>query len=105
MELIWPVTLAGLGAGIPRRVVENREIEESLGIPQGWIEARTGIRRRHFAGEGENTLTFALDASRDALDTAGLEPADLDLIIVATCTPDRPASASWKRAWGSPPTC
>jgi 3-oxoacyl-[acyl-carrier-protein] synthase-3 len=90
VELIWPLTLAGLGAGVPRRVVENHEIEESLGIPRGWIEARTGIRRRHFAGEGEDTLTFALDASRDALDAAGLEPADLDLIIVATCTPARP---------------
>jgi 3-oxoacyl-[acyl-carrier-protein] synthase-3 len=71
-------------------VVDNHEIEGSLGIPRGWIEARTGIKRRHFAGDGEDTLTFAVEASRAALDAAGLGASDIDLIILATCTPALP---------------
>ena len=90
MEPVWPLTIEGLGAGVPERVVENHELEDALGMSRGWIEARTGIRRRHLASEGEDTLTFALAASRDALGAAGLHAGDLDLILVATCTPAQP---------------
>jgi 3-oxoacyl-[acyl-carrier-protein] synthase-3 len=80
--------IVGWGKYVPERVVTNADFEEQLETSDEWIFSRTGIRERRFAAEGENTSHMAVAASRDALKEAGLSPQDLDLIIVATSTPD-----------------
>jgi 3-oxoacyl-[acyl-carrier-protein] synthase-3 len=74
---------------MPETVVGNREIEERLGVKEGWIEARTGIRERRRAGPDERLASAAAEAGRLACERAGLTPADLDLICVSTMSPDR----------------
>ncbi len=88
--------LLGTGSALPARVVTNAELAQSVETSDEWIVERTGIRTRHIAGEGETTATLATDAARAALDAAGLEPQDIDLIILATATPDQtfPAAAT-----------
>jgi 3-oxoacyl-[acyl-carrier-protein] synthase-3 len=88
--------LLGTGSALPARVVTNAELAQSVDTSDEWIVERTGIRTRHIAGEGETTATLATDAARAALDAAGLEPQDIDLIILATATPDQtfPAAAT-----------
>ncbi len=73
----------------------NREMEEKVDTSDEWIVQRTGIRQRYIAGEGETTASLGEGAARSALSNAGLTPADLDVIIVATSTPDNtfPATA------------
>ena len=85
----------GLGASLPKRVMTNSEMEKKVDTSDEWIVQRTGIRQRHIAGEGETTASLGEAAARAALDNAGLTPADLDVIIVATSTPDNtfPATA------------
>ncbi|MBN9028300.1 MAG: 3-oxoacyl-ACP synthase [Rhizobiales bacterium 63-7] len=85
----------GFGAALPKRVVTNRELEETVDTSDEWIVQRTGIKQRYIAGEGETTASLGEAAARAALDNAGLTPADIDLIIVATSTPDNtfPATA------------
>ena len=78
----------GVGHYLPTRVVPNSEFEGKVETSDEWIRARTGIERRHFAADGETTSDLAAHAARAALVDAGLEPADLDAIIVATSTPD-----------------
>jgi 3-oxoacyl-[acyl-carrier-protein] synthase III len=78
----------GVGAALPARVVPNRELTKLVDTSDEWIRQRTGIRQRYVAGEGETTLTLAADAARAGLARAGLEPSDIDLVIVATSTPD-----------------
>jgi len=78
----------GVGHYLPERVVPNSEFEKTLDTSDEWIVARTGIERRHFAAEGETTASMAATAARNALRDAGLQPADIDAIIVATSTPD-----------------
>ena len=77
----------GIGAALPERVVVNAEIAERAGVSEDWIVARTGVRRRH-VGEGERLDGLAADAGRRALADAGLEPGELDLVLVATMSPD-----------------
>lgn len=86
----------GTGSALPARRVSNAELAETVDTTDEWIVERTGIRFRHIAGEGETTATLAADAARKALAAAGLTAADIDLIIVATATPDQtfPASAT-----------
>ncbi|MDJ0978825.1 MAG: beta-ketoacyl-ACP synthase III [Erythrobacter sp.] len=88
--------LLGSGSALPPRVVTNAELAEKIDTSDEWIVARTGIRQRHIAGDGETTATLATQAARAALDDADLTPADIDLIIVATATPDNtfPATAT-----------
>lgn len=88
--------IAGVGAAVPRRAVTSAELEERLSLEAGWIETRTGIRSRHFAGEGDSALTLAASAAGEALAQAGVQPQDVDYVIVATVTPDLrlPATAS-----------
>lgn len=81
--------VAGTGACLPRRVVPNSELEQRLDTTDAWIRERTGITQRHVAGEGESTADLAEQASRRALEAAGLAPAALDLIVLATTTPDQ----------------
>lgn len=86
----------GIGSSLPARVVTNAELEGRVETSDEWIVQRTGIRQRYIAGEGETTSTLGTAAARAALDNAGLTPADIDLIIVATSTPDYtfPATAT-----------
>jgi len=85
----------GYGAALPKRVVTNRELEGIVATSDEWIVQRTGIRQRYIAGEGETTASLGEQAARAALDKAGLTPDDIDLILVATSTPDNtfPATA------------
>ena len=78
----------GVGHYLPDRVVENAWFESFLETSDEWIRTRSGIERRHFAAEHETTSDLALAAARAALDNAGLEPDDIDCILVATSTPD-----------------
>ena len=80
--------VAGVGHRLPERVVENAAFESRLDTSDEWIRSRSGIERRHFAAEGECTSDLALAAARAALADAGLEPEDIDTVIVATSTPD-----------------
>lgn len=85
----------GYGAALPKRAVANRELEGVVETSDEWIVQRTGIRQRYIAGDGETTASLGEAAARAALDKAALTPADIDLIIVATSTPDNtfPATA------------
>lgn len=85
----------GFGSSLPARVVTNQELESMVDTTDEWIVQRTGIRQRYLAGEGETTASLGEAAAREALDRAGLVIDDIDLIIVATSTPDNtfPATA------------
>lgn len=87
--------VVGTGSALPRQLVTNRDLEARVETNDEWIQQRTGIRQRYIAGEGETTVSLGEAAARRALDAAGLVPADIDLIILATATPDNtfPASA------------
>ena len=78
----------GVGHYLPERVVENSHFEKLLDTTDEWIRSRSGIERRHFAASGETTSIMATNAARAALDDAGLQPDDLDAIILATSTAD-----------------
>lgn len=78
----------GVGHYLPERVVENHEFEKTLETSDEWIRARTGIERRHFAAEDEKTSDLAIRAARAALDNAGMQPDDIDAIVLATSTAD-----------------
>lgn len=73
---------------MPARVVSNEELAKTVDTSDEWIRERTGISQRYIAGEGETTATLATEASRKALEDAGLTIADIDLIVLATATPD-----------------
>src|SRR6266496_4253711 len=91
------VRIAGWGKYLPERIMPNAELAELVDTSDEWIRARTGIGERRIAAPEETTCTLAVNAARDALDLAEVRPADLDLILVATCTPDysnMPATAS-----------
>lgn len=89
-----PAFISGTGACLPARVVDNAEIAARIGVDDAWIRQRTGIVRRHVASGDERTSTLAAEAGRRALADAGLAAADLDLIVVATVTPDQPLPAT-----------
>jgi len=86
----------GCGSYLPERVVTNEELSKSVETTDEWIRQRTGICQRHIAAEGEFTSHLAIKASQRALDHAGIQAADLDLIVLATATPDQtfPATAT-----------
>ncbi len=88
--------LMGTGSALPARAVSNAELAQTVDTSDDWIVERTGIRNRYIAGEGETTSTLATEAARNALAAAGLEPADIGLIVLATATPDQtfPATAT-----------
>jgi 3-oxoacyl-[acyl-carrier-protein] synthase-3 len=81
-------TVSGIGAALPGRVVRNAEIAERVGVSEDWIVARTGVRERRHVEEGERLDALAADAGRRALADAGVDPDELDLILVATMSPD-----------------
>jgi 3-oxoacyl-[acyl-carrier-protein] synthase-3 len=78
----------GIGACLPERIVANAEMATRVDTSDDWIVQRTGIRQRYIAGEGETTSTLGTRAAARALANAHLTPADIDLVIVATSTPD-----------------
>ncbi|MEO9899751.1 beta-ketoacyl-ACP synthase III [Nisaea sp.] len=80
--------LVGCGSYLPQRIVTNDELSKTVDTSDEWITKRTGIKQRHIAAEGEVTSDLAVNAARDALERAGMTIADIDLIIVATTTPD-----------------
>jgi 3-oxoacyl-[acyl-carrier-protein] synthase-3 len=88
--------VAGVGGYLPSRVLTNAELATLVDTSDEWIVQRTGIRERHIAAEGETTSMIGEKAARAALANAGLDPSDIDLIIVATSTPDYtfPATAT-----------
>jgi 3-oxoacyl-[acyl-carrier-protein] synthase III len=88
--------IKGTGSALPARRVSNAELAEQVDTSDSWIVERTGIRFRHLAGEGETTATFATEAAQNALDAAGIAATQVDLIVLATATPDQtfPASAT-----------
>src|SRR4051794_22383969 len=87
--------ITGTGGYLPRKLVTNRDLESVVDTTDEWIVARTGIRERHIAADDEFTSDLALHASRQALAAAGRHADDVDLIILATSTPDMvfPSSA------------
>jgi 3-oxoacyl-[acyl-carrier-protein] synthase III len=89
--------VGGVGSALPARVVPNAYFESLVETSDQWIVERTGIRERRFAGPGESTATLAADAGAQAIERAGISPATVDLLIVATCTPERliPSTAAF----------
>jgi 3-oxoacyl-[acyl-carrier-protein] synthase-3 len=80
--------IAGTGRYLPATVLTNDELAKRVATSDEWIRTRTGIRQRHIAAGNEETSDLALHASREAIVAAGMTPADIDLVIVATATPD-----------------
>ena len=99
--------LAGTGSALPRTRVSNAELASRVDTSDEWIVERTGIRFRHIAEPDETTATLGAGAAKQALAAAGLEAADIGLIIVATATPDNtfPASATKVQALLGAPDC
>src|SRR6266852_2309269 len=82
------ISITGLGCKVPDRVVTNDDLKQYVDTTDEWIRERTGIRERRMASNEEALSDLALPASRDALEQAGVEGKDIDLLIVATVTPD-----------------
>lgn len=82
------VRIAGTGRAVPNKILDNQFFVDRLDTSHEWILERTGIKTRHVVGEGESSATLATIAARNALDNAGLKPTDLDMILVATITPE-----------------
>jgi 3-oxoacyl-[acyl-carrier-protein] synthase-3 len=93
-------TIVGTGSALPRRRVTNADLEQIVDTSDEWIVERTGIRARHIADPDETTSTLATDAARRAIEAAGIDPARIGLIVLATSTPDQtfPASATLVQA-------
>jgi len=79
--------ILGTGAYLPEKILTNHDIEKMVDTTSEWIIERTGIKQRHIASKEENAVTLAEKAGRQALDAAGLTPADIDMIIVTSTTP------------------
>jgi 3-oxoacyl-[acyl-carrier-protein] synthase-3 len=91
---VLEVGIRGLGAYLPAQVVTNDDLAERLDTSDEWIRTRTGIRERHYAAPDEATSDLAVAAARAALADAGMTADDIDVIIVATTTPDHPVPAT-----------
>jgi 3-oxoacyl-[acyl-carrier-protein] synthase III len=81
--------IAGTGSYLPSKILTNADLESMVDTTDEWIVTRTGIRQRHIAAEGEYTSDLSVHAARRAMVAAGIEASEIDLIIIATTTPDR----------------
>jgi 3-oxoacyl-[acyl-carrier-protein] synthase-3 len=92
--------IIGSGAFLPKTILTNDDLAKKVDTSDAWIRERTGIRQRHIVAEGEKTSDLAVEAARQALLDAGIDANELDLIIVATTTPDRtfPSTATMVQA-------
>ncbi len=81
--------IAGTGSYLPEKILTNADLEKMVDTTDEWIVTRTGIRQRHIAAEGEFTSDLSVEAARRAMAATNVNPGDIDLIIVATTTPDR----------------
>jgi 3-oxoacyl-[acyl-carrier-protein] synthase-3 len=89
--------LTGVGSYLPERVLTNAELAARVDTSNEWIVERTGIRERRIAADGERTSDLACRAAVNAMQAAGCEPKDIDLVLIATATPDRPFPATAAR--------
>ena len=87
--------IVGTGSYLPEKVMTNHDLEKIVDTSDQWIRERTGIEQRHIAGDNETTVDLAEKASRSAIEAAGIDPSEIDLIVFATSTPDKifPSSA------------
>ena len=94
--MLFHSRVVGCGAHLPERIVTNDELARRVETTDAWIVERTGIRQRHIAAEGERTSDLALAAARRALENGAVSPSEVDLIVLATTTPDDtfPATAT-----------
>jgi len=81
--------IIGVGSYLPKKVLPNKDFEKSLDTTDEWITSRTGIKQRHIVGPDEQTSDLAFEAARGAIANASISPEEIDLIIVATTTPDK----------------
>jgi len=81
-------SITGTGGYLPERIMENAELEQMVDTSDEWIKSRTGVVKRHIAAEGETTCDLAEHAAHKAMEAASASSDDIDLIIVATTTPD-----------------
>lgn len=88
------VGIIGLGCYVPKKVLTNKDLEGMVDTSDEWITSRTGIKERHIAASNESTSTLASNAAQEALKNAKIKAEDLDLIIIATITPDMPFPAT-----------
>ncbi|HXV75593.1 MAG TPA: 3-oxoacyl-ACP synthase, partial [Candidatus Polarisedimenticolaceae bacterium] len=86
--------IIGTGMSVPARVLTNKELETMVDTSDEWITSRTGIRERRVAAAGDSLKQYCVEASRRAMEAAGVEPEQIDLIILATVTPDMPLPAT-----------
>ena len=91
---MFQVYVRGTGAYVPERVLSNHDLEKMVETSDEWITQRTGIRERRIAADQESTSDLGLSAARKALGESSLHPEDLDVVILATITPDSPCPAS-----------
>lgn len=81
--------IAGTGSYLPDNIVTNRDLEQKVETSDQWIRERTGIEQRHIALPGQSTVDLAEQAALNAIEAAGIEATDIDLIVFATTTPDK----------------
>lgn len=86
--MTYRTTVRGCGGYVPDRIMTNHELAQMVDTSDEWIYTRTGIRQRHIAAPGETTASMGIRAARAALDSAGMAGEEIDLTILATCTPD-----------------
>jgi len=89
-----PVGIVGIGSYVPDKVLTNADLEKLVDTTDAWIVERTGIRERRIAASEQATSDLAVEAGKKALADAGVSPEEIDLVLVATCTPDMPIAAT-----------
>jgi len=94
------IGILGTGSFVPERVLTNKDLEKILETNDEWIYKRTGIKERRIAAPHENASDLAKEASKRAMEMAGISPNDLELVIMTTMTPDTscPSGANWLEA-------
>ena len=99
--------VAGTGSALPQKILTNHDLEKMVETSDEWIITRTGIKARHIASGDETAGTLGAQAAKNAMEMAGVEPNDIDMIIVATCTPDRilPSTATMIQKTLGIPAC